>query len=95
MNYTIIQIYHVCFHVPDGRLSLSILYTKPNMPNEKQLDTVTVNQEITGESEALEEASAAPGTFFSLEDVQCAEDPDSETSPMSKVSGRVSEDSTV
>ena len=55
-----------------------------------------VNQEATADSEAPdEEALVSPAKFFSLRAPQVVEDPDSETSPISKVSGRVSEDSTV
>lgn len=46
-------------------------------------------------AEPEEEALASPTTFFSFTDEHSAEDPDSEISPMSKVSGRFSGDSKV
>lgn len=42
-----------------------------------------------------EDAVASPTTVFSFIAAHSDEDPDSETSPMSKVSGRFSEDSIV
>lgn len=98
-HLTIQHILCMFFRFPkDNSLFIYTSYPQSETCQIKTIDTVflvTVNQEITGESEALDGASAAPGTFFSFKDAKCTEDPDSETSPMSKVSGRLSEDSTV
>ena len=55
-----------------------------------------VNQEATTDSaEPDEEALVWPAKFFSFRAPQVAKDLDSKTSPISKVSARVSEDSTL
>ena len=74
-----------------GRFPVHILLTnKANMAKLK-----LVNQETTWESVDSEEPSAAPSTFFCFNDAQWNDNPDSETSPISNVSGRPSEDSSI